>query len=222
MAAALARASRPVVLVDGRSGSGKTSLATVLAPALRAQLVSLDDLYPGWDGLEAGSAAVVDIIGARRWTRWDWAAGRPGGEQRIDPERPLVVEGCGALSRRNRELATLGVWVDSPDDLRKRRALARDGEAYAREWDRWAAQEDVFLARERPGVLADVIVREDSSGALRRTHRRVSVCTIDDAEKPACTPPPATVIRLPSSTGKMPCRAVGIGVLSRHEFVCGL
>ena len=52
---------RPVVLLDGRSGSGKTVLAESLAPRLDAQLVSLDELYPGWEGLEAGSAGVHEI-----------------------------------------------------------------------------------------------------------------------------------------------------------------
>ncbi|MEO8095730.1 MAG: hypothetical protein ABI632_12485, partial [Pseudolysinimonas sp.] len=48
---AIASGPRPVVLIDGRSGAGKTTLARELAPLVGAQLVSLDDVYPGWDGL---------------------------------------------------------------------------------------------------------------------------------------------------------------------------
>src|SRR5690606_29833513 len=56
---AIAGQTRAVVLIDGRSGSGKTTLATALAARLPGtQLVRLDDFYPGWDGLEAGSAHV--------------------------------------------------------------------------------------------------------------------------------------------------------------------
>lgn len=163
--AARAAAGRAVVLVDGRSGSGKTGFAALLAPALRAQLVRLDDLYPGWDGLEAGSRAVADdVLGRHRWTRWDWARGESADLRFLDPRLPLVVEGVGSLSRRNRPLATLGVWLDCPDDIRKRRALDRDGAAYARQWDRWAAQEERFLAREKPQVLADIVIVEDRAG----------------------------------------------------------
>ncbi len=44
--------ARPrITLVDGRSGSGKTTFATELAEREGAQLLSLDDVYPGWDGL---------------------------------------------------------------------------------------------------------------------------------------------------------------------------
>ncbi|WP_284254993.1 hypothetical protein [Pseudolysinimonas kribbensis] len=134
LVARAAAVPRPVVLVDGGSGAGKTSLGERLAPALGAQLVSLDDIYPGWDGLEAGSAAVVaDVLRSEDpgWRGWDWTTQQPGIWHPVDPARPLVVEGCGALSRAARRLATLGVWVELDAASRRRRALARDGDAYA-------------------------------------------------------------------------------------------
>jgi len=155
-----AAAPRPVVLIDGGSGAGKTSLGVRLAPALGAQLVSLDDVYPGWDGLEAGSAAVArDVLRSRDpgWRGWDWTAARAGEWHPLDPDRPLVVEGCGALSRAARVRATLGIWVELDAATRKRRALDRDGDAYAPHWDRWARQEASFAAREHPRALADVL-----------------------------------------------------------------
>jgi len=152
------------VLVDGRSGSGKTTLAAALvAEWPEAQLVRLDDLYPGWDGLEAGSAQVADSILAPAnagWRAWDWLSVRPGSWHPLDASRPLVVEGVGVLSRRNRALASFGVWVELDEVTRKRRALERDGETYAPHWDRWAAQEEAFIAREHPHLLADLVIEE--------------------------------------------------------------
>jgi hypothetical protein len=127
-------------------------------PAAWAQLVRLDDLYPGWDGLDAGSAAVPGILTEFRWRAWDWAADRPGVWHDLDPERPIVIEGVGAISRASRLLATRAIWVELDDETRKIRALERDGDAYAPHWDRWAAQELVFIARENPRALADTIV----------------------------------------------------------------
>ena len=150
------------MLVDGRSGSGKTELARAMVeqkPEL--QLVRMDDLYPGWGGLEAGSQHVHDhLIAAsvRRWQRWDWSDDTPAEWHVLDQNRPILIEGCGALSRANRALAAYTVWVELDAETRKARALARDGETYAPHWDDWAAQEDAFIARENPHELADTII----------------------------------------------------------------
>ncbi|WP_307812104.1 ATP-binding protein [Lacisediminihabitans changchengi] len=156
-------AARPVVLIDGGSGSGKTTLAPLIAERLGAQLVHLDDFYPGWDGLEGGSRHVHDFVlsSEPRWQRWDWVADRPAEWHVLDQSRPLVIEGSGSLSRANRAIATFGIWVELDAATRKHRALARDGDAYALHWDRWAAQEAAFAAREHPRELADYVVFDD-------------------------------------------------------------
>ena len=149
------------MLIDGRSGSGKSTLATLLAAALDAQLVRLDDIYPGWDGLDIASTRVADhILDTRdpRWQRWDWASNQPAEWHHISPHEPLIIEGCGALSRANRELATFGIWLELHQATRKRRANARDGSAFDEHWQRWADQEARFAEREHPQQLADLIV----------------------------------------------------------------
>ena len=59
-------ASNPVVLIDGRSGSGKTTLARKLVARWplrgRVQLVALDSIYPGWDGLADGVETARELI----------------------------------------------------------------------------------------------------------------------------------------------------------------
>ena len=153
---------RAVVLIDGRSGSGKSTLADALVSAWpEAQLVRLDDVYPGWDGLEAGSLRVAERMLAPstpRWLAWDWLTDTPGEWHELDANLPLIIEGSGTLSAANRALASFGIWVELDAATRKRRALARDGETYAPHWDRWAAQEQLFIAREQPKQRADLVV----------------------------------------------------------------
>lgn len=165
--AALARlletGTRPVLLIDGGAGSGKTTLAETLAaawPGDRAvQLVGLDELYPGWGGLAAGSASVPAVILGTRFRTWDWAAGRPGPWRTLDPSAPLIVEGCGALTPASRPLAGLALWLEVDEPTRRSRALARDGAMFADHWDDWAAQEAVHWRADHPRELADLVLR---------------------------------------------------------------
>jgi uridine kinase len=158
-----------VILIDGPSGSGKTELAVRMRAhwvgADTPTLVHLDDIYPGWDGLDAASEHLaVNLLeplragGGARWRRHDWSTGEAAEWHDVDPAHPLIVEGCGALSRRNAALADLAIWVEADDETRKARAIARDGVGYLREWDRWDAQWQRFVQRENPRASATVIV----------------------------------------------------------------
>lgn len=155
--------ARPVVLIDGGAGAGKTTLAESLGTAWPGplQIVGMDSFYPGWGGLAAASEMIADHLlrpvdpGFRRW---DWARSEPAEWVRIDPRLPLVIEGCGALTPRSRVLADLGVWCELDGDERRRRALARDGELFALHWDEWEAQEAEHWRAHRPWELADLVV----------------------------------------------------------------
>jgi hypothetical protein len=154
-----------VVAIDGRSGAGKTSLAAALAERLRAPVVSLEDLYGGWDGLEHGVdllvAAVLEPLAAgtaARVPRYDWVAGAWAPPAVLEPPDVLIVEGVGAGARRAASFSSVLVWVEVSAPVRKQRALDRDGATFAPHWDQWAAQEDLMLARERTPDRADIVL----------------------------------------------------------------
>lgn len=172
----------PVVIIDGRSGSGKSTLAAALARHLRMagvrdlQLTGPDQWYPGWWGLEEGTRTLVELLGgtplmrtpAGRTSRdnrtygyyvWDWVESRPGRYVRLDRNRPVLIEGSGSLCPVTAQAADLTVWVDCGAELRRRRAIARDGATYEPWWEVWAAQEDEHIRVNQPQRLADVVVR---------------------------------------------------------------
>lgn len=158
-----------VIFIDGRSGSGKTTLAEALAACLTdagctpPRVIGMDELYPGWDGLAVGSASVAGLLRSGGYRRYDWHAGGFGSTLTLDPGTPLIVEGCGSVSADALVAAAqLGerysVWIESPEPLRKARALARDGDTFAPHWDAWAQQEREHFARAQPLARVDEVV----------------------------------------------------------------
>jgi len=155
------------VLLDGQSGAGKTTLAALLRARWQGpvQVVALDDIYPGWDGLAAGAdAARTQILEpwvsgrVARWRRWDWGRSAPGGSMTTRPDASLIIEGSGVLTPASAALAPVRVWLDSPEEARRDRALARDGDAYRPYWERWAAQERRHVAEDDPRALATLVI----------------------------------------------------------------
>lgn len=149
-------------IIDGRSGSGKTTLAEQLSAQFEIPVVHMDDLYPGWDGLAAGSEYATRMVlaplasgSSARWQRWDWHADARAEWQSLAAGSSLILEGCGSLSRANRRLADHAIWLECDAATRKERAVARDGDESW--WERWQVQEDAFITRENPASLADEI-----------------------------------------------------------------
>lgn len=157
----------PIVLIDGRSGAGKSSVARRLRERWQGPVtvIGLDELYPGWDGLAAGATLAREFIltplsegRAAAWHRWDWAADAPGAEVVTPADVPLILEGAGALTPRTAHLAHVRVWLEAPEDSRRDRALTRDGDTYRPHWIRWAAQEEHHLRTHHPQSLATIVV----------------------------------------------------------------
>lgn len=159
------------VLVDGPSGSGKSTFAVDLLARVRAAagapeaaLVRMDDLYPGWSGLDRAATEVArDLVrphalhGTGRWRPWNWASGTSAGP--VVVRCPLlVVEGCGAATAASRAVADLTIWIETGDIERRRRALARDGALFESHWDEWDEQFRRYRLRERPREGADVVL----------------------------------------------------------------
>ena len=159
----------PVLLIDGRSGTGKTTLASSVASALTAStVVHMDDLYPGWEGLDEGARLLVEWIltpfserRAGEWRRWDWERSARAEAHLVPSDRPLIVEGCGSSSRSSRILADTVLWLDAPVVQRTDRLIGRgDGVDWLAEW---TLQEDAFIERERPDL--DAGLRIEATGA---------------------------------------------------------
>jgi cytidylate kinase len=156
-----------VLALEGRSGAGKTTLAAELAAvAPDSTVVHLDAICPGWDGLAATPGLLVEQLleplstgRPAGYQRWDWDADRAAERQPVEPTGSLLLlEGIGGGARVCAPYVAALLWLDAPASLRRSRALTRDGDIYAPNWQRWADQEQTYLDTERPWQRADLVL----------------------------------------------------------------
>lgn len=165
-----------VVAVEGRSGSGKSTVAERLRRELAERgepvaVLSMDDLYPGWEGLarapELLRAWVLSPLSEGRpvaWRRYDWERNRfeerwRGLPAALPTGGTLVVEGCGSGAEAVRDLLDVLLWVEAPTSVRSARLDRReDHDAYAPFRRVWAHQEEELYAGDRTRDRADLVI----------------------------------------------------------------
>jgi hypothetical protein len=159
-----------VVALDGRSSSGKTTLAAHLQDAITGSaVVHTDDIAWGhsrfgWADLLIDRVLVPfhrgELVNFRPpgWARH----GRPG-SIRVPAGCPvLIVEGVGAGRSEVSDLIGALVWIQADQQEAERRSLARVGQpGGARtvgDHREWMAEEHPFLTGQRPWERADLLV----------------------------------------------------------------
>ena len=173
----LANAAAPVVLaLDGRCGSGKTTMATALAEQFPDSIVlHTDDFYlppadrvPGW---EQTPCANMDLARLRDEALRPAYAGQPvqyrayscrkGAYQPAQElaAQPLVIlEGSYSHHPLLTGYETLRVFVTCSKEEQTRRLQAREGERYANFAARWIPLEEGYFAKYQIAENADFVV----------------------------------------------------------------
>lgn len=164
-----------IVGVDGRSGAGKSFLASRLSSLLAAPIIEIDDFvswecFAGWwprfdeqvlAPLLAGRDATYQ---ARDWT--DWYGSTLGGwkTQRWSPT--IILEGVTCTRRDTIGRLTYAIWVEAPAQTRLARGMARDTRFPGKEklWQQWMREEDEFFDADGTRERADCIVDTSAFG----------------------------------------------------------
>jgi uridine kinase len=162
----------PIILIDGRAGSGKSTFAESLQQQLfrdgesAPRVIHMDNIFEGWEGLALGSDYMVRFILqplARRetasWQDWSWVRNERSSWREFSGGTPMIVEGCGSLTERSKEHADISIWLEASEETRRERWLTR--ERHLEKFDFWAAQELDFYAREKSQSLADLVIKTD-------------------------------------------------------------
>ena len=182
-----------LVGLDGASGAGKSSVATLVAWDLDAVVVESDDFFAaeitdaGWaalDGRGRAEAAIdwrrlrreaLDPLLAGRaapWHPFDFAGIRPDGTYPIavdpvvrEPRGVIVLEGAYSCRPELADLIDFTVLVEAPVDERRRRIAAREtNQEWTDAWHaRWDPAEEHYFTEVRPASSFDLVVGSDPS-----------------------------------------------------------
>jgi hypothetical protein len=161
---------RPVVLaVDGRSSSGKTTLAARLQEVVAGSAVVHTDDIAWWHSRFGWADLLISSIltPARAGRPVSYRPPRWNERQRMGaievPARCLllIIEGVGAARRESAHLTDAAIWVQADERETERRNLARVGQPggspTVQHMRDWMAEEIPFLASQRPWEHAGLI-----------------------------------------------------------------
>ena len=176
--------NRPwIFAVDGRGGSGKSTIADLLHHAVPNSLViHTDDIAWHHSFFDWGDLLIEHILKplhsgkAVRYQPPGWQPhGRTGSIDIAAGLTLVIVEGVGASRTEAMPWIDRSIWVQADLDEAKRRCLAREGntEEARTFWDEWMREEVDFLQRQRPWERAAAIVNNTPTQPYDRSSQIV-------------------------------------------------
>lgn len=178
----LSRTISPIVIaVDGRSGTGKSTLSAWIAGQVGATLIDQDDFYAGglsdvWQRLTPQEKAdrVIDWRRVRAevlqplrsgvqasWHPFDWETmeGLAPDPITAQPSSLVILDGAYSSRPELADLIDLAILVTLPDGVRRARLERREGEDYMSEWHSiWDEAEEYYFGTVRPPEAFDVVI----------------------------------------------------------------
>jgi uridine kinase len=177
-----------IVAIDGRAGSGKSTVATQVARGLKAALVATDDFFAasitdaGWNARTAEQRA-ADAIDWRRlrakaleplragrsavWHAFDFAAGLgPDGTYGLRTEptevaanQIIIVDGTYSSRPELADLLDYTVLVETAEPVRRARLATREKADFLAAWyQRWEGAEENYFTLVRPASAFHLVV----------------------------------------------------------------
>ena len=177
-----------VVSLDGRSGVGKSTLASLVAESIDTSIVPIDEFYAGsipdadWVRMTAQqrwanvfcwqrirSDVIEPMISGRpaRWFQLDFDAGPltdgtyllKSLPTELAPFPVIILDGVYTSGPQLADLVDFTVLVEVPEGERRSRLGKREEAAFLAHWHRrWDAVEDFYFSQIRPRNSFDLIV----------------------------------------------------------------
>ena len=183
-----------VVAIDGRSGTGKSTLAAAVAERFGATVVPSDDFFAAsitdreWDSKspEQRAADAIDWKRLRRdalvplragksacWVAFDFVTGKradgswplEGEPTERSPAPIVIIDGAYSSRPELADLLDLTVLIQAPAVVRQSRIAAREDPSFLIAWhERWDAAEDHYFRNVRPPSSFELVYGSGKDG----------------------------------------------------------
>lgn len=151
-----------IIAIDGRCGSGKTSLASLIQKLFDCNIFHMDDYYlpisqrdENWEQIPAGNmdiqrfynevlcpAKAGDTIYYRPY---NCGKGEYGESVKFSASRLTVIEGSYSHHPKLSEAYDLKIFLTSSKEVQARRLMEREGDYYSVFQKRWIPMEELYL-----------------------------------------------------------------------------
>lgn len=161
-----------LIAVDGYAGCGKSSLATLLAKQLHAEIIHVDD-FATWDQEFPWHTRLVNEVLipiqneamtlSYERTSW-WEDHHPEKITNQPVTEVMILEGVRALRPELRNYISLSLFVCTSKEICLERGITRDlstgkgVEEITALWKTWQASETAYMEAEKPEMYADIVL----------------------------------------------------------------
>ncbi len=178
---AIGRDAPLIVALDGRSGTGKSTLAARLAVMVNAVVITCDDFYSGstdaawlartpqqraaccidWRRLRREVVEPLRAGQRARYHPFDFAKGSGLARHTIthDPRPIVILDGAYSGRPELADIVDIAALLELSDGVRRGRLIAREGPAFMAAWHPvWDAAEDHYFTNICPPSRYDFVL----------------------------------------------------------------
>lgn len=175
-----ARKRSILVVLDGRSGTGKTMLSQQIGSALGAAVILGDDFFSGgtfeeWakrpvkgkvedciDWKRMRSEVLEPLLAGKtaawRTCNWETLAGLSADMITCKPSSVIILDGAYSSRSELQDIVDLSILVQLDDKTRRDRLKNREGTSFMAKWHSvWDEAEDYYFTTVRPPSSFDLV-----------------------------------------------------------------